>query len=138
MRGGGKHVFGNVVAPFLSMLCPNAQVSLEGKNCLPEWGLCRNAFGKLIDLVFDEGKDPNAGDLPKHAIVDFPGHTGPVWHPLHPTWVPLGCLDARCENGGCCKRTTVPLKLACGATIHAFQGNSVGPTKPGQPRNWFQ
>ena len=137
-RGGSKHVFGDVVAPSVTMLCRDAQVSLSGKNYMPEWGLCRNAFGNVVEIVFDEGKDPNAGDLPRHVIVDFPGYTGPAWQPLHPTWVPLGCLNVRCENGGCCQRTVVPLKTAYGAAIHTFQGNNVGPTKPGQPPNRFQ
>jgi len=105
---------------------------------MPDWGLHRNAFGTVVEIVFDKDKDPNAGDLPRFVVVDFPEHIGPVWHPDHPTWVPLPCLKVRCEEGSCCEREVVPLKLAYACTIHTFQGPNVGPTKEGQPDNRFQ
>jgi len=137
MRGCKSHTFTtNMVAP-TTMLCRDANVSLECRNFMPEWGLHRNAHGKIVEIVFEENDDPNSGHQPKYVIVDFPGYTGPKWMDDQPTWVPIPTTTLKCEQCSRCTRKVVPLKLAYGCTIHTFQGNSVGPTKEGQPPNRF-
>jgi hypothetical protein len=137
LKSAKSHTFStNMIAP-TTMLCRGANVSLECRNFIPEWGLFRNAHGKIIEMIFDDGDDPNSGKQPRYVIVDFPGYTGPKWMSDHPPWVPIPTTTLCCEQCRQCTRTVVPLKLAYGCTIHTFQGNSVGPTKPGQPPNRF-
>ena len=135
--GGSRHTFGGDQVPAATLLCRGAKVGLEVRNLMPDWGLHRNAFGTVVEIVFEKDKDPNAGDLPRFVVVDFPEHIGPKWHPDHPTWAPLPCLKVRCEEASCCEREVAPLKLAYACTIHTFQGQNVGPTKAGQPDNRF-
>lgn len=135
--GASKHTFGEV-APPACMLCRGAWVALDVCNLKPKWGLHRNAHGVVIDIIYDPGKSPNDGDLPRYIIVEVPKYCGPVWYPDHPKWIPVPCLTKRCDEKGCCERLLVPLKLSYGATIHSFQGGNVGKTKEGQPANDFE
>ena len=95
-------------------------------------------LGKVIDIIFAEGKNPNNGDLPMYIIVDFRHYKGKPIFKDHPTYVPIPRVDFQCEKScfhQCCKRTRIPLQLAFGKTIHTFQGNNVGQVNQGQQEN---
>ena len=73
--------------------CVRAPVAISGLNILPEVGLYNGARGTLIDIVYDEGQNPNSKQdyhLPKYVVVDFPhldlrrGNLQP-WDSEHPT-----------------------------------------------------
>ena len=52
--------------------------------------------------------------------------------------MPIPVYTARCKYNCGCERLYIPLTLAFGKTIHSFQGQNVGPTQPGQPKNMIQ
>ena len=122
--------------PGISMLCTGAFVALEGHNFQPEWGLHNGACGTLVELVFKKGHNPNHGDQPAYAVVDFPLYCGPVWDQDNPTHMPIPPVEHPCESH-CCFRRIMPLVLAWARTIHKFQGLSAGPVDPGKIPNIF-
>ena len=65
----------------IPFLCEGAKVRIQGKNFRPVWGLFNGAIGKIIKIVFDEGKNPNHGDHPSFIVVSFPQYIGPVCDP---------------------------------------------------------
>ena len=74
-------------------LCVGAPVAINCINILPEIGLYNGARGTLIDIVYDEGQNPNSKQdyhLPKYVVVDFP-HLNlrkgniPPWDSENPT-----------------------------------------------------
>lgn len=66
-------------APKAEMLCLGAKVALDNKNFCPQWGLHNGACGKVNEIVFPPGKNPNDGDPPSYVVVDFPLYCGPAW-----------------------------------------------------------
>ena len=66
-------------------LCIGCRVEITGKNIKPEWGLFNGSMGTVVDIVFDDGKSPNSGDLPVYVLVDFPLYRGPIFHPVNKT-----------------------------------------------------
>lgn len=72
-----KHFDGD--PPEASILCRGAKVALEGRNFCPMWGLHNGACGSLEEIVFASGHNPNDGDLPMYAVVNFPQYCGPIW-----------------------------------------------------------
>ena len=52
-------------------LCRGAVVEITFVNLKPKLGLFNGARGTVVDLVFEEGDNPNAGDLPEVVVVDF-------------------------------------------------------------------
>ena len=119
-----------------SMLCRNAIVALEGRNFCPLWGLHNGACGRVDEIVFEVGANPNNGDHPKYIVVDFPHYCGPPWDKNNKTHVPIPIVSINC-NFQCCSRKFVPLTLAWARTIHKFQGMSAGPVDEGKIPNMF-
>ena len=124
--------------PSYTLLVKNATVQLSGWNAKPEWGLFHGSMGKIIDIVYRQDESPSLGYLPLYVLVDFHLYIGPAFDEDHPTYVPIPVHIARCQFNCGCERTYVPLTLAFGKTIHSFQGQNVGPTCPGQPKNSVQ
>ena len=48
--------------------------------------------------------------------------------------VPIPCITYSCKHR-CCERTSCPLTLSFARTIDTFQGQTAGPSVPGQPPN---
>ena len=70
--------------PKSAMVCVGSKVALENRNFNPTWGLHNGAEGVVDEIVFDKGKNPNNGDLPKYIVVTFPQYIGPVWDRNNP------------------------------------------------------
>ena len=106
-------------------LCKEARVSLV-YNMNVEWGLFNRSVGKIVDIVYLNGRKPLDGGFPDIVIVDFPSYTGPPLLDEFPTWVPLLPKEIRqdCLCSGC-KRTQIPLRLGFGCTIHSTQGTTI-------------
>ena len=94
-------------------------------------------MGRVVDIVFAPGKNPNCGDLPQYILVDFFQYIGPAFIPDHPTWIPIPCVTIKCKNK-CCEKSYCPLDLCYAKTVHTFQGQSVGMTSKDQPDNAIQ
>ena len=62
-----------------SLLSVGAYVALDGRNYNPAWGLHNGAMGKVQEIVFEPGQNPNHGDLPSYVVVHFPNYSGPAW-----------------------------------------------------------
>lgn len=101
-------------------------------NLKPKIGLFSGARGRIIDIIFYSGQNPNNGDSPAVVVVDFFQYKGPPWDPETPTHIPIKPISRMCEHR-CCERTQVPLTIAWAKTIHTFQGQTVGfPKENGQ------
>ena len=120
--------------PKLLEICIGARVEIRGKNLMPSWGLYNNSVGIVEDIVFKQNKLPNLGHLPLYVLVNFNTYRGPAFISQKPTLVPIAPITVRCDKK-CCSRSQIPLGLSFARTIHTLQGISVGPTKPGQPKN---
>jgi len=125
-----SHFCGN--QPPTALLSRGSHVSLQGRNFFPLWGLHNGACGKVLQIVFDENQNPNAGDLPKCAIVSFPQHIGPAWDKDNPTAIPIPIIETHCKFH-CCRRKFCPLELCFARTMHKFQGLAAGPPEEGKP-----
>lgn len=135
-KGDRRH-FGNK-APKSTLLCVGAKVALQHKNFCPIWGLHNGACGTVHEIVFDNGKNPNHGDLPKYIVVEFPLYCGPPWDLDNPKLVPIPLAEYACDRqASCCTRIFVPLCLAYARTIHKFQGLTAGPVDEGKIKNMF-
>jgi len=167
-----NHCFGKGIsshfdseAPVSCMICVGCKVALENKNFYPEWGLHNGACGTVKEIVFEKGKTPNNGDLPKYVVVEFPLYCGPIWDLGNKKvrnhqdnldtvqftgkttnlivlafiqCVPIPVAEYSCtRQTGCCKRTFIPLCLAYARTIHKFQGLTAGPVDNGKIKNMF-
>jgi hypothetical protein len=64
-------------------------VELSKANIEPKWGLYNGALGTVVDIIFQEGENPNDGDLSLVVVVDFKHYRGPIWDKQHPTHVPI-------------------------------------------------
>ena len=115
--------------PKTSTICVGCKVALKGRNFNPQWGLYNSSIGTVEEIVFEEGKNPNAGDLPLYVAVNFPSYTGPVWDLKNPTVVPIPIVKGFCDKG-CCQIEYLPLELAFAKSIHTFQGMQAGPSNP--------
>ena len=62
-----------------ALLSRGAIVRIVDRNFEPMWGLYNNAIGKVVEIVFKPGNDPNNGDLPLYVAARFEHYTGPVW-----------------------------------------------------------
>jgi hypothetical protein len=120
--------------PASTRLCRGSKVAIANYNIYPGWGLFNGGIGTVVDIVYEEGKNPNTGDLPEYVLVRFPQYIGPPLVASDPKLVPIPVEESRCQHG-CCVRKFIPLTLAFGKTIHSFQGGSAGPVRPGQPPN---
>jgi hypothetical protein len=98
----------NIPAP--TKVCIGAKVQLKGKNIRPSKGLHNGSMGKVVDIVFAPGHNPNNGDFPLYIIVSFPQYDGPSFFPDKPNWVPLVSIESRCKFG-CCLSKYFPLQL---------------------------
>ena len=127
----------NSASPDSVYLCRNAAVCLAEKNIYPSWGLHSGACGRVDEIVFKEGTNPNNGDMPLYIVVDFPLYKGPIWDIDNPTAVPIPFSTYRCRYQ-CCERQYYALQLAYARTIHKFQGLTAGPSQPGRPRNPYE
>jgi len=117
-----------------ALICRGAVVRITGKNFEPELGLYNNAVGKVVEIVYKPGENPNNGDHPLYVAVKFQSYSGPPWVKEEPKVVPIPMVTFRCQKG-CCKVTFCPLTLSYGMTCHTFQGQSAGPVDKGQPKN---
>ncbi len=77
--------FKNSKIPTSSLLSIGTKVAIENKNFCPIWGLHNGAVGIVDEIIFQNGHDPNKGDLPKYVVVDFPQYIGPIWDRDNPT-----------------------------------------------------
>ena len=71
--------------PSATLLCRGAMVRIVTRNFEPKWGLYTNAIGTIRDIVYEDGKDPNNGDLPLYVATDFKHYEGPAWIPYDKT-----------------------------------------------------
>ena len=124
--------------PSYTLLIKDAVVQLSGWNAKPEWGLFHGSLGKIIDIVYKEDESPFTGHLPSYIIVDFHSYVGPIFDNTNQTYVPIPVHTTRCKYACGCERFYIPLTLAFSKTIHSFQGQNVGPSQPGQPKNMIQ
>ena len=115
--------------PRVCTICIGCKVALKGRNFNPQWGLFNSTIGTVQEIVYEAGKNPNAGDLPLYVAVSFPTYCGPKWDTKEPTIVPIPVVSCPCDKG-CCEMHYVPLEVAFAKTIHTFQGMEAGPTKP--------
>lgn len=138
----GKAVYSHFVKdqiPMSTMFCRDSRVCIKGRNFMPEWGLYNGAMGTVVEIVFQENESPNDNHQPLYVAVRFDGYTGPAWDPTDPKLVPIPIIKLPCTKGArCCMMSICPLALSHATTIHKFQGQSVGPTKEGQPNNAIQ
>ena len=67
-----------------TILSRGAMVSICNHNFEPEWGLFNNSVGKVEEIVFEPGHNPNAGDHPCYVAVSFPQYSGPAWDDKKP------------------------------------------------------
>jgi hypothetical protein len=89
----------NIPAP--TKVCIGAKFQLKGKNNRPSKGLYNGSMGKVVNVVFAPGHNPNNGDFPLYIIVSFPQYDGPSFIPDTPNWVPLVSIESRCKFGCC-------------------------------------
>lgn len=54
-----------------TIITRGAIVRIVDQNFEPHWGLYNNAIGKVDEIVFKPGQDPNNGDLPSYVAVSF-------------------------------------------------------------------
>jgi hypothetical protein len=130
--------FDNQVDP-ATYICRNARVEIKGRNILPQLGLYNGAMGTVLDIVYNEGENPNEGDLPRYVLVRLPSYKGPAFLPNDPKVVPVIPISRSCDRKSrCCRQHYIPLKLCFAKTLHSYQGQNAGPTAPGQPQNPIQ
>lgn len=67
-----------------TLLTRGAIVRIVDRNFEPTWGLYNNAIGKVEEIVFESGADPNKGDLPLYVAVHFEHYCGPTWCSQNP------------------------------------------------------
>jgi hypothetical protein len=80
------------------MLCREAMVEIVKANIEPKWGLYNGAIGRVVDIVYHQGENPNSGNLPKVEVVDFKHYRGPIWDKNNPTHVPIAPIQRICER----------------------------------------
>ncbi|MEJ2226189.1 MAG: hypothetical protein P8X49_13750 [Syntrophobacterales bacterium] len=49
---------------------------IKGRNICPSWGLYNGSLRTVIDIVFQEGENPNDGDLPLYVLLEFDHYNG--------------------------------------------------------------
>ena len=76
-KGDRRHFKSKI--PSSTQLCIGARVAIEKFNFQPTWGLHNGAMGMVEEIMFDNGQNPNHGDLPKYVVVNFPLYRGPSW-----------------------------------------------------------
>ena len=123
--------------PSFANTCTGSIVAISGRNFQPLWGLHNGACGTVVEIVFQQGRSPNTGDMPEYVVVDFPHYCGPTWDSNNAGHVPIPIVEHKCEKG-CCTRHYLPLTLAWARTIHKFQGQSAGPVDENQIPNTFE
>ena len=135
--GAKNHASKDVNFPARSALCVGAAVMLLS-NFIVELGLFNGAIGTIVEIVYDTpiGSRKRIGAqkmnvLPLYVVVDFPELKIPLdkaWDPNHPSWVPIPCLERRCEKK-CCSAKSIPLRVCKAITIYKSQGMTVGPNQ---------
>ena len=120
--------------PRICTICCGCKVALKGKNILPRLGLFNGSIGSVDEIVYEEGKNPNAGDMPLYVAVNFPSYSGEAWDQNNPTIVPIPVQSVMCDKK-CCRIDYLPLEIAFGKTIHTYQGLQAGRTPKGRPDN---
>ena len=63
--------------PLETQICVGARVAIKGKNIKPTWGLFNGAIGTVREIVFQEDKNPNLGDLPLYVAVEMLSYKPP-------------------------------------------------------------
>ena len=125
--------------PMSTMMCRDSRVCIRGRNFMPEFGLYNGAMGTVVEIVYRDNESPNDNHQPLYVAVRFDNYTGPIWDPQDPKVVPIPIIEVTCQKEGkCCRMDVCPLTLSHATTIHKFQGQSVGPTREGQPNNAIQ
>lgn len=137
-KSSSRHFARDSQVPLFTCMCRGAKVQITGRNILPRLGLFNNAMGIVVDIVYHEDENPNLGHLPKYVLVRFPSYSGPAFIKHDPKIVPIVPITRTCNQGHCCQQTFIPLRLAFAKTIHSYQGQSAGPTGPGQPENYVK
>ena len=97
----------------LLYLCHDSKVMLV-VNLKANWGLCNGAVGKVVDIVYKDGRRPNDHPalLPDVVLVRFQGYRGPPNRNEDPTVAPIVPVSHSTECACRCKRLQVPLRLA--------------------------
>ena len=97
----------------LLYLCHDSKVMLV-VNLKVNWGLYNEAVGKVVDIVYKDGRRPNDHPalLPDVVLVRFPGYRGPPYRNEDPTVFPIVPVSHSTECACRCKRLQVPLRLA--------------------------
>lgn len=108
----------------------SAKVVLSVNLCV-SFGLYNGAIGKIVDIIYLEGKYPE-NSLPAVVMVESPNYTGPSFVKDNPKLVPIlpveRKLDCSCSF---CKRTHIPLKLGWATTIHKCQSMTIANSEKG-------
>ena len=131
-KGKGRHHTQSVnqmgQIPATSHIAVGSRVLLtKNQLSLTPLGLNNGAIGKVIAILYAEGKAPPA--FPEAVVVDFPRYKGPSWILEHPTWVPIPVNESRCDNN-CCSRMGLPLMPGYCIPISKSQGMTIGPNEP--------
>ncbi|XP_021373892.1 ATP-dependent DNA helicase PIF1-like [Mizuhopecten yessoensis] len=129
---GPHSKFGNVTAGGLLdtvFISRDAKVMLSVNLCV-SFGLFNGAMGKVMDIVYLDGKQPS-DSLPDVVMVEFPSYTGPPFLKENNKVIPVvpvtRQLDCGCFS---CKREQIPLRLGWATTIHKCQGMTIGTGEP--------
>ena len=128
-KGIKEHFSNNDSISSSTIICVGAKVCIQSRNFMPKWGLYNGSLGTVVGIHFEQGTSPTTQDLPSFVVVDFPQYVGPSWLDDQRTYVPIPTISVPCEKK-CCLATFIPLCLSFGRTIHTFQGQEAGPTKP--------
>lgn len=82
-KGVNKHFEANL--PKTALLCESALAAIDSCNFCPLWGVHNGACGRVVEIVFKKGANPNNGDLPEYVVLDLPLYSGPPWDLDNPT-----------------------------------------------------
>ena len=83
----------------------SATVMLSVNLCI-SFGLYNGAIGKIIDIIYLEGKNPE-NSLPDAVMVEFPNYTSPSFVKDNPKLVPILPVERKldCSCSFCKKKT---------------------------------
>ncbi|XP_067950571.1 ATP-dependent DNA helicase PIF1-like [Watersipora subatra] len=92
-----------------------------GANLWVEKGLVNGSIGTVLRIIYCANQGPPA--LPAFVFCIFPDYTGPTFFPEHPNSFPVTPIKRTWTAGHTTlSRTSIPLDLAWGMTIHKSQG----------------
>jgi hypothetical protein len=118
--------------PRLSYLAVGMMVKVT-TNYVPELGIFNHARGTVVDIIYENGYNPEACDVHPVVVVNLPDYTGP---PMSADfglngrgkWIAFTADTKICDCFSC-SRVGIPVVCAKADSIHSIQGVTVGPEK---------